>query len=166
VGIEVELTDRIPAPPRVIPLLTSKHSQEQAERAEEMVFTILNGLVGTAFGEEARCPEEAEEFIHGPAARMIAKMDPATSALMEKWTDPIFLMMGISIWGLHIWQVMGDDDDDNRRPEPEPEPTPSPARSRRSNGRKLTPEEAATGSPPVSILERTGALEPADVPQE
>jgi hypothetical protein len=99
-----------------------------------------------AVGGGARMTEEEHSAIFDPMARIMARLDPATNAAVEKYTDPVLLIFGLGMWGVRVWTELAEQEpppSSGKQP-PEPEaPPPGP------NGRE---EEVPPASPPASLI--------------
>ena len=149
-------TIQVTAPVRPFPVpevsspVSRKKRQQQAEQATTVLLTLLDGAVGMSLGEGARMTDDEQGMIAEPMARIMARLDPGTTAMLEKWTDPILLVFGFAMWGARVWTEMSDQD--NQGPPPEPEYVP-PAPD---NGRERVP----TGTPPHTVTDsiRSGRM--------
>ena len=141
-------TIQVTAPTRPFPVpevqspVSRKKRQQQAEQATTVLLTLLDGAVGLSLGEGARMLPDEQAMIAEPMARIMARLDPGTSAMLEKWTDPVMLFFGLAMWGARIWTEMSDQNDQGRPPEPEYIP-PAP-----DNGRE---RQVPTGAPPHTV---------------
>jgi hypothetical protein len=59
--------------------------------------------------------EHEKTMILEPLKRMMARLDYAKTQLVEKWTDPILLSMGMAAWMGRVYRIQADkrDDDDS-----------------------------------------------------
>ena len=142
---------KVPTRPVFVPpqarRVSRKEAQRNAEQATEVLLTILDGAVGMAVGGGARMTEEEHSAIFDPMARIMARLDPATNAAVEKYTDPVLLIFGLGMWGVRVWTELAEQEpppSSGKQP-PEPEaPPPAP------NGREV--EEVPAASPPASLI--------------
>ena len=130
--------------------VSKKRQQEQAEQAASVLLTILDGAVGVAFGEEARMLPHEQAMMVDPMGRILARMEPGTAELIEKWSDPIILLFGFATWGARVWAIASDHGNDGKKPPPEGAPPP------RGNGR-IHSDEIPPASPPADLLGKVGA---------
>ena len=96
-------------------------------------------------------------MIEDPMSRIFERMDPGTSAMLEKYADPVLLAFGFMTWGIRVWaeMSMGRDDDEPRSGFDEPERSPGP-----DNGREVR-------QPAHEVVIIDGVGEPiGDVPVE
>lgn len=128
--------------------LSKKKQQEQAEQAAAVLLTILDGAVGVMLGEEARMEPHEQQMIVDPLGRIMARMEPGTTELIEKWSDPIILLFGFATWGARLWTIASDHGDDGRSKKP-PEVVPPD----RNNGKTFS-NEVPPASPPVGLTSR------------
>ena len=59
-----------------------------------------------------------------PLTRILQRLDAKTTKMVEKWTDPIMLTMGMAAWLGRVYRIQSEGDDDNRRGRVEPSPEP------------------------------------------
>lgn len=45
------------------------------------------------------------ELIEAPLQRMMKRLDPAITGAIEKYTDPLLVVMGLITWGARVWQI-------------------------------------------------------------
>jgi hypothetical protein len=96
-------------------------------------------------------PHEAAMMAE-PMGRILARMDPGTTELIEKYSDPIILLFGFATWGMRVWDVMQRKNDDRGPRKPPPEVAPP----EKGNGRSLS-SEVPPASPPTDLLSRVDA---------
>jgi len=94
--------------------------------------------------------EHERAMMVDPLARIMARMEPGTAELIEKWSDPVILLFGFATWGARLWTIAGAGDEPKRKPPEEAPPTPP-----RSNGKERT--EVPPAGPPVDILGKVAA---------
>lgn len=164
---EPAVTVSAPRSKRPIPPVSRQVSKKEAERqsaqSTTVLLTIFDGLAGLSFGEGARMEPHERAIIEEPMARIMARMDPGTSAAIERWTDPILLIFGFASWGVRVYMDLaeqsGSDDDETgwgRGPETEPEPPP-PSREH---------ETVPSASPPIEVMAGMGYGPPVEIPVE
>jgi hypothetical protein len=111
-------------------------------------------MASTMLGPGARMDDEERKMIEEPMERIMERLDPGTSAMLEKWTDPVLLAFGFVTWGVRVWaEISLGDDDDGSGPGFDTVDRPGP---RGPNGREvIIPEpepEEITGSPDEQLL--------------
>jgi hypothetical protein len=93
------------------------------------------------------------ELIEEPLARIMARLDPGTSAALERWTDPVLLIFGLGTWGIRVASEMADGEDNPGAGPSDfdfaPEP-PKPPSAERDNG-------VPPANPPTELTDQLGA---------
>lgn len=87
---------------------TKKKRQEQAAQTTVVLLAIIEGMLTTAFGDECALTSSERDMIEPPFARIMARLNPATSAIVEKYSDPILLAVGLMAWGSRLWGIQAE----------------------------------------------------------
>jgi hypothetical protein len=88
-----------------IPAISARQRKSQAQQTADVLLTITDGMTATLIGPDCVMLSNEREMIEPPLSRILERLDPLASALIEKYTDPILLTMGLAMWGLRIFQV-------------------------------------------------------------
>ena len=107
-------------------------AKESAEGAATVLLLIMDGMVGASFGEDCRMDEHEKTMILEPLLRILSRLDYATTQVIEKWTDPILLGMGLLAWSSRIYRLQSEKADAPDADKPEKE-TPAQGVTRINN---------------------------------
>jgi hypothetical protein len=83
-----------------------------------MLITILDGLAVAAIGPEAALLPFEREMIEGPASRILARMDAGAREAVDKWSDPVTLIIGLGFWGSRLAGMQAAREKANSKPAP------------------------------------------------
>ena len=132
-----------------------REAEQQAEVTTQAVIlmALLDGVVGSAFGEDARRNEIERQFTDEALGRMFTRLNPAIVDAIQQYTDPVMFVVGLSMWGARVYRIEAD------KPKPaqpipgipvaEYEQPPTPP-----NGRVYVGPPPTT--PPIDVLELDG----------
>lgn len=70
-----------------------------------IVVGLLEMLATNYAGPEAAMSAEQKTNIEQPLARMLARIDPATSAALQVWADPISLAVSLLLYGITVMAI-------------------------------------------------------------
>lgn len=70
-----------------------------------LLVTILSSTAVVLVGDEAAINESERSLIVDPLSRMIDRLPAATKQAVEKYSDPIALVFGLSVWGMRVYRV-------------------------------------------------------------
>lgn len=85
---------------------SSKKAKEQAAQSAVVLLTILDGAIGLALGPECQMTPDEQRMISEPLSRIMARMTPETTELIDKYTDPVLLVFGLMAWGGRVFFVL------------------------------------------------------------
>jgi hypothetical protein len=141
-----------------IPAISARQRKSQAQQTADVLLTITDGMTATLIGPECVMLSNEREMIEPPLSRILERLDPLASALIEKYTDPIMLAMGLAMWGLRIWQVQSARIEAQKKPKPNRlEPMPTPQAQPVSHGETVvTPGGSLGDSPFIETLVELG----------
>jgi len=139
-SIRVESQATVKVPPVKLTGKAARKAKEQAEVSARLLLMVLDSAVGAAFGEEAKLLDYEAEMLIDPLGRMMLRAGPATTAALEKYTDPILLLFGLVTWGSRVFSIATRSDEGD---EPPNKPTWIPAPPPGGNGNHAEPIPAA-----------------------
>lgn len=127
-----------------------KKAKNAAKDTSAVLVSLLDGLASMAFGPQAAMNDFERQFIQEPLERILMRMDVASAEIVNRWSDPIMLAMGLIIWGSRISRLQserhsGPEDDGNSPPDDHPE-SPKP-----DNGRVQEVLISEQLRPPIDI---------------
>jgi hypothetical protein len=70
-----------------------------------IVVGLLEMLATNYAGPEAAMSAEQKTNIEQPLARMLTRIDPATSAALQVWADPISLAVSLLLYGITVMAI-------------------------------------------------------------
>lgn len=109
--------------------IDKRKRKEQSEQTTLVLMLLIDGMVSAAFGPECAMNDAEREMISQPLTRILARMSPATSAMLDKYTDPVMLLFGVIMWGSRIAFTLRERDKEKAaevQAAQQPEPTPQP----------------------------------------
>jgi hypothetical protein len=83
-----------------------RKSKDQAVKSALTLLAILDGAVSIALGPECAMTSDEREMISEPLARIMARLTPETTDLVDKWTDPIMLAVGFGMYLSRVFFVL------------------------------------------------------------
>jgi hypothetical protein len=113
------------------------------------LLTILDGAIGVSLGTECCLTPDEHAMIDEPLARIMARLSPETTEAIDKWTDPILLLLGFGLWVVRVFSVV-------QRKASESKPSLS----------NPSPAQASQSSFVSDLLRATQANDNANVPVE
>ena len=132
-----------------------REAEQQTEVTTQAVIlmALLDGVIGSTFGEDARRNEIERQFTDESLGRMFTRLDPGVVDAIQKYTDPVMFVVGLSMWGARVYRIEAD------KPKPaQPIPGIPVAEyeqpSTPSNGRVYVGPPPTT--PPIDVLELDG----------
>lgn len=106
---------------------SGKKAKEQAAKSALTLLTILDGAIGISLGAECQMTADEREMILEPMARIMARLTPETSEMIDRYTDPVLLLFGFIMWGGRVFFVLQRQANE-AKPKPvnhlEPKPAP------------------------------------------
>ncbi len=84
---------------------TKKQREAAAAQSTLVMLTMFDGLISMSLGEECRFTDQERALIEPPLQRMLLRLDPAITGAIEKYTDPLLIVMGLISWGARVWNI-------------------------------------------------------------
>jgi hypothetical protein len=137
----------------------SKENEKTSAQTAIVFVVLLDGLVASVFGDEARMTEGEREMITPPLTRILARLEPATADIIDRWADPIVLLFGFIAYGSRVYALQQEKrkrEDETRQPVFE---TPQPTPAYPGNGSGQRDDSRIDASPPRDVLENVGIEE-------
>jgi hypothetical protein len=136
----------------------AKAAQDASNQQLVILFTLIDGLAEMGLGPEARLLPFEREMIEQPLARMMARLGPATKEIVEAWTDPITLIVGLGFYGVRLAGMYQAKQATKKPPEPFMEAaTPISI--------EVAQPSAGTGAPPPGLTSQVMAFTVNEVAQ-
>jgi len=95
-----------PSTPKWAKWKSGRKAKEQAAQSALTLLTILDGAIGISLGPECQMTQDERAMILEPLARIMARMTPETSEMIDKYTDPVLLTFGFIMWGSRVFFVL------------------------------------------------------------
>lgn len=89
------------------PTARKKDRQVGSENAA-VVLSLLDGLAVMILGDQAVMNEFEKLLIAEPLERIMARMTWETGETVNRWMDPIMLVIGLITWGTRLTQVAAE----------------------------------------------------------
>jgi hypothetical protein len=120
---------------------SKKKAAQQAKDTATWLLVIIEGAAMVGFGEDARLLPNERKMIVEPLARIMSRLDPALNDALQKWTDPILLVFGLSTWGMRLYAIAKDKEEGEGPPSKRP-PEDFRPKSPGGNGKFVDVQEA------------------------
>jgi len=105
-----------------------KKAKEAAAQSALTLLTILDGAIGISLGPECQMTADEKAMINEPLARIMARMTPETSEIIDRYTDPILLAFGFIMWGSRVFFVLQRQANEAKPKLVKPQPEYNPAK--------------------------------------
>jgi hypothetical protein len=104
--VETETVTQSPNTAKWSKWVSKRKKKEQAAQLALTLLTILDGAIGAALGTECCLTPDEHAMIDEPLARIMARLSPETTEAIDKWTDPVLLLLGFGLWGVRVFSVI------------------------------------------------------------